>query len=125
MNAPDNFEMVDGYACFRPAGQVSLQQGIDMITDALASASSQEITRLLVDTTHLAGFEAPSVLQRFDMLEQWAFTFSRVKLALVTRPDLIDQEHFGVTVGRNRGLFGNVFSSEPEAVAWLLGQASQ
>jgi hypothetical protein len=43
-----------------------------------------------------------------------------VKCALVVRPELMDPEKFEVTVATNRGMIGNVFDSEKEAVAWLL-----
>ena len=46
---------------------------------------------------------------------------STVKVALVARTELMDPEKFEVTVGRNRGLLGNVFDCEKEALAWLLG----
>jgi hypothetical protein len=39
---------------------------------------------------------------------------------MVVRPELMDPERFEVTVARNRGLVGNVFHSEKEALAWLL-----
>jgi hypothetical protein len=38
---------------------------------------------------------------------------------MVARPEMIDPEKFGVTVGRNNGLVCDVFPSEPEAEAWL------
>jgi hypothetical protein len=33
---------------------------------------------------------------------------------------MIDQQHFGVMVARNRGLRANVFATEEEAQVWLL-----
>jgi hypothetical protein len=33
---------------------------------------------------------------------------------------MMDPEQFEVTVARNRGLVGDVFDSEKEALAWLL-----
>jgi hypothetical protein len=46
-----------------------------------------------------------------------------VKLAMVVRPEMVDPDNFEVTVARNRGLMGNVFDSEKDALAWLLGPA--
>jgi len=45
---------------------------------------------------------------------------SAVKVAMIGRPELMDTEKFEVTVASNRGLSGNVFDSEQEALAWLL-----
>ena len=33
---------------------------------------------------------------------------------------LLDPARFGMTVARNRGLFMSSFTSEPEALRWLL-----
>jgi hypothetical protein len=33
---------------------------------------------------------------------------------------MIDQQHIGVIVARNRGLRANVFATEGEALVWLL-----
>jgi hypothetical protein len=36
---------------------------------------------------------------------------------------MVDPDNFEVTVARNRGLIGNVFDSEKNALAWLLDAA--
>jgi hypothetical protein len=41
-------------------------------------------------------------------------------MAMVVRPEMMDPDKFEVTVATNRGLIGNVFDSEKEALAWLL-----
>jgi hypothetical protein len=43
---------------------------------------------------------------------------------MVVRPEMMDPDNFEVTVARNRGLMGNVFDSEKDALAWLLGPAA-
>ena len=54
------------------------------------------------------------------MAERWASISHGLHLAIIARPELIDPNHFGVTVASNRGLSANVFTSEPDAIAWLL-----
>ena len=116
-----DFQFLDGYAAFRPTGRVSFDEAVITIADALSYAMSQRVNRLLVDTTGLTGFPSPSVWERFWMASEWAaVAHSAVRLAVVARPELIDPDRFGVTVARNRGLFANVFSAEPEAIEWLL-----
>jgi hypothetical protein len=39
---------------------------------------------------------------------------------MVVPAEFMDPEKFEVTVGRNRGLFGNVYDSEKDALEWLL-----
>ena len=117
---PRAFRFFEGYAIYRPAGQLSFDEAVATISEGLRYAASRQIERLLVDSTKLTGFPAPSVWQRFWMAEEWAAVQARLRLAVVARPDLIDPSRFGVTVALNRGLVANVFSSEAEAIRWLL-----
>ena len=60
-------------------------------------------------------------MERFTVAQ--AFTEaarSAVKLSMVVRPEMMDPGKFEVTVATNRGLLGNVFDSEKDALAWLL-----
>ena len=126
MDIPEHFEMAEGYACHRPVGQVSLQEAIDLISRAIAFSRDHQIRRLLVNATGLTGFEPPGTWERFWLATQFAEAArSAVKVALVTRAEMIDPQRFGVTVARNRGLLAQVFTSEGEAWAWLLDPGIQ
>ncbi len=121
MTAPEHFKMEDGYASYRPVGKVSLQEAVLLATNAITYARENQIRRLLINCTGLTGFGSPKTLDRFQMAEQWARAGqSMVKLSVVAAAELIDPEKFGMTVARNRGLLGNIFSDEAEALAWLL-----
>ena len=114
------FEKCDGYACFRASGELSFHGAVGVVAEAISEASKHGIKRLLVDTVNLRGFPHPTTAERFYMSETWASKSAGLRLAVVARPDLIDPERFGVMVARNRGLFTSVFSSEAEAVEWLV-----
>lgn len=120
MNPPIDFELCDGYACFRPSGQVTFNEAVAVIAEAISQAVGQDIKRLLVNTTELRGFPHPTTSERYFMAERWAAVSSGLRLAVVARPEIIDPPRFGVTVARNRGLFTNVFTSEAEAIEWLV-----
>jgi len=49
----------------------------------------------------------------------------QVKVAMVLRPEMMDPDKFEATVARNRGLVGDVFDSEKDALAWLLDPAAR
>jgi hypothetical protein len=115
-----DFEMCEDYACFRPSGELSFHGAVGVIAEAISEAASQGIKRLLVDAVNLRGFPHPTTAERFFMSETWASKSRGLRLAVVSRPDLIDPMRFGVMVARNRGLFANVFSSEAEAIEWLV-----
>ena len=121
MNTPIDFEICEGYACFRPSGQVTFNEAVAVIADAISQVADKGIQRLLVDTINLRGFPHPTTSERLFMVEQWASRARGVRLAVVARAELIDPLRFGVMVARNKGLLANVFASEPDAIEWLLG----
>jgi hypothetical protein len=40
---------------------------------------------------------------------------------MITREEMVDPEKFGITAASDAGLRADVFTSESEALAWLLG----
>ena len=122
MNQPEHFEIMEDYAAFRPSGEVSLEQAVQLVTSAFVYARENQIKRLLVDATGLTGFDSPSLASRYFFVQEWARAAQgQVCVAFVTRPEMIDPQKFGIIVAENVGLRGNVFESEKEAVAWLQG----
>jgi len=120
MTAPENFELLEDYAVFRPTGRVSLAKGVQWVTSAITYCRERGIRKLLVDTCSLTGFAPPAVHTRYFFMHEWAAAAAgAVCIAMVARPEMIDPEKFGVTVGRNAGLVCDVFSLESEADAWL------
>ena len=121
MNAPEHFKIDEGYARYCPVGNVTYPEAIDMVSRVIVFSREQNISRLLINITELTGFKSPDTMQRFEFAERFANDAkSRVRIVLVARPEFIDPQRFGITVARNRGLFTNVFTSEPEALAWLM-----
>ena len=126
MNTPENFEVAEDHACYRPNRQCSFQEAVELACTAIAFARDSRITRLLIDTTKLTGFEPPNASQRFQMGERMAnAAMSVVKVAVVANPEMIDARRFGVTVARKRGLITEPFVSEADALAWLLDPQAQ
>ena len=110
------------YCCYRLSGYGSLAEAAGRVIDVINYAREQGMGKLLIDTTQWTGHPSPGTLERY----QWAEAFSEaarstVKVAMVARAELMDPEKFEVIVARNRGLLGNLFDSEEEALAWLLG----
>jgi hypothetical protein len=121
VTAPEHFQVSDGYAAFRPTGEVTLSQGVALVTVAIKFARAQKIPRLLVDVTRLTGFQPPDLIARYDMAKEWAEAGqSGLRFVMVAPAKLIDPQRFGVVVARNRGLDANIFASEEEALRWLL-----
>ena len=121
MKAPEHFEVGQDYSCYRLFGHGPLTAAAVKVIEAITFAREQRIGKLLIDTTNWTGHDSPGALERFTVAQQFTEAArSAVKLAMIVRPELMDPQKFEVTVATNRGMLGNVFDSEREALAWLL-----
>jgi hypothetical protein len=126
MTAPEHFEIMEAYSCYRLLGDGPLENAANKVIDAITFSREQGIRNLLIDTTHWTGHPNPNTFERFNWAEAFAkAALTKIKIAMVVRSEFMDPEHFEVTVARNRGLFGNVFDSEKAALEWLLNPKAQ
>jgi len=95
-----------------------------MIGSAIAHCRRERLAKLLVNATGLVGVRIPSLVDRFLMAEDWAQEAkSMVAVALVVHPEYIHPEKFGVKVAADFGLIADVYTSETDALKWLLSVA--
>jgi hypothetical protein len=121
MKVPECLEIMEDYCCYRLSGQGPLEEAASKVMEVIAFSREQRMRNLLIDTTNWTGHKSPDTWERFAWAQAFAEAArSTVKLALVVRPEMMDPDKFEVTVARNRGLMGNVFDSEKDALAWLL-----
>ena len=66
MNLPEHFHLSGDYVSYRPKGEVTFAQLIDLCSSAVSFARLYDIKCLLADTTQLTGFGPPSTLERFE-----------------------------------------------------------
>jgi hypothetical protein len=120
MPAPENFEIIGSRGIFRPVGAVTFEQAIEMVAAAMAYARERGLTDLLVSTHGLSGFQPPSTFGRYALAVKWAEAAGgALRVALVARPEFIDPQKIGVLMAQNRGVNGDVFAHESDALAWL------
>ncbi len=121
MNIPKHLEIGAHYARFSPRGNASLVAVVELVSEAIAYCRANEIGRLLADVTGLIGFTSPTLLDRFLLALEWAAAAkSAVTLALVVKPEHIDPRHFGVMVAADAGSVAETFTTEREAIEWLM-----
>ncbi len=126
MPTPENFSVEDGYVCFRPVGEFTLEAITRSIDEAIAHCGSNGMRDLLVDVREVTGFSPPTIAERFNFISQWAATSGgRVRLVVVARPEMVLEDKFGVTIASNRGMISNVFTEYDEAVEWLTNNSSR
>jgi len=120
MHMLDHMEVGEGICQFRPCGECSLVDAVDLITSAIAYCRDQSIDKLLVDVTGLVGGAIPSLVDRFLMVEEWAREGKGVVVvAMVARAEYIHPKKFGVKVAADFGLVLDVYTSETDAFRWL------
>lgn len=116
----DSFEQVGTRGFYRPVGEVSFEQAVDMVAQAMRHARSLGLVDLLANTIHLTGYAPPSVFARYAMASKWAEnTGSTLRVALVARAEVVDPQKIGVLMMQNRGGNGDVFTNEADALTWL------
>ena len=120
MNMADYLEAKSGIVEFRPRGESTLVEAVDLISKAIAFCRDRRINKLLVVTTGLAGVSIPTLVDRFLMVEEWARESNGIVVAaLVASPEYIHPQKFGVRVAEHLGLVADVFTSESDALRWL------
>jgi hypothetical protein len=120
MNTLAWFEKVGRRGFYRPEGKVTFERAVEMVAEAMALARSLGLADLLVNTQGLSGFAPPSIFARHALAVKWAEAAgSGLHVAMVARAELIDPEKIGVLMAQNRGVSGDVFTTEVAAIAWL------
>ena len=119
MNQLEDFELVGNCAIYRLKGTVPVHEGLKLTIQAVETARSRLIPKLLLDFTRMEGLVIPNDAQRyFIMREIAAAAKGTVKIAFVLPTHMI-QDKFGVLVGKNAGLTSDAFTNETDALAWL------
>ncbi|HEU5137258.1 MAG TPA: hypothetical protein VFU13_19065 [Steroidobacteraceae bacterium] len=120
MSTLKNFEQAGRRGFYRPVGVMTFDQAVEIVGEGMRHARSLELVDLLVNTGGLTGFPPPDVFARYSLALKWAQSAgASLRVALVARAELIDPEKIGLLMAQNRGVAGDVFTSEAAAVAWL------
>lgn len=113
-------EVVNAVATYRPRGDYSLVEAVELVSNAIAYCRDGGIAKLMIDGTGLIGISIPTLVDRFLMVEEWAQeSGGTVVVVLVTLPEYIHPERFGVKVAAHFGLACDVYTSEEAAWKWL------
>ena len=124
MHLPEHQELRKDIYGFRPRGECSLVEAVELIKSAIAFCRDRNVAKLLVDGRDLTGVSIPSLVDRFLMVEDWAQEAKgMVVVVLVAHAEYIHPEKFGVKVAADFGLTLDVYTSEPDALKWLTSGA--
>ena len=114
------FEQIGTRGFYRPLRHATFEQAVDLVAEAMVFARESNCVDLLVSVYGFIGLQPPTVFARYDLAVKWARSAgSKLRVAMVTPAELIDPEKIGVLMAQNRGVTGDVFTSEAAAIAWL------
>jgi hypothetical protein len=119
---PEDLELKDGYACFRPVGETTPLGFLALLEEAMNACRALGATRFLAD---LRGLSHPplTTIDRFEINERMSRFWDRgIRVSALVRPDQGDATRFGLEVARNRGLVYHVSTDEAQAVASLFAE---
>jgi hypothetical protein len=120
MPAPEHFEQIGTRGFYRPVGVVTFEHAVQNVAQAMRYAREHGLEDLLVNTLGLSGFPPPDTFERYSLAVAWAGAAGgALRVALVARADAIDPQRIGVLMAQNRGVNGDVFTNEKDALAWL------
>lgn len=115
-----SFEVVGDIAWFCASGEHDFVRGVDLVSDAIERTKDLGLHKLLVDILHISGVTPPSVEMRLWMMGEWAKAGrAAVRVAIVTRPEFMSEDRFGIAFGMNKGFISNLFTTTEQARAWL------
>jgi hypothetical protein len=120
MQPPEFFEQKGTRGFYRPVAVGTFERAVDLVAEAMRFARERGLADLLVNTCELTGFPVPDTFARYSLALKWAESAGgALRVAMVTRPEIIDPQKIGVLMAQNRGANGDVFTNETDALAWL------
>src|SRR6266550_606424 len=72
VKAPEHFEVMEGYCCFRLSGHGPLEEAASKVIEVITFSREQRMRNLLIDTTGWSGHKSPDTLERYYVAQAFA-----------------------------------------------------
>ena len=120
MQSLKHFEHVGKRGFYRPIGTVTFDRAVEMAAESMRHARALELMDLMINSIGLVGFPSPDDFQRYALAKKWAESAgATLAVALVCRPEVMDPQKIALLMAQNRGVAGDVFLNELDALSWL------
>ena len=119
LTPPEFVERVGQRAYYRPVLAVNFEQALGLFASAIEWARDQKCTDMLVNACGITGIESLTTFMRYELAVRWAQSAGTLRVALVVPEALMDPKKFAMLMAHNRGVNGDVFTDEAEALRWL------
>jgi hypothetical protein len=119
LTPPEFVERIGQRVYYRPVLAANFQEALGLCTAAVEWARDQQCTDMLVNVYGISGIESLTTFMRYELAVKWAQSAGSLRVALVVPETLMDPQKFAMLMAHNRGVNGDVFTNEAEALSWL------
>ena len=119
LTPPEFAERVGQRAFYRPVLSASFQEALGLCMTAIRWARDCNCTDMLVNVHGILGIDNLTTFMRYEVAVAWSQAAGSLRVALVVPENLMDPQKFAMLMAHNRGVNGDVFTSEAEALRWL------
>lgn len=119
LNPPEFVERVGQRAFYRPVLTAEFHDALERCMAAVRWARDAGCSDMVVNVRGIAGMEAITAFMKYEVAIAWAQSAGTMRVALVVPDHLMDPEKFALLMARNRGVNGDAFTTEAEALRWL------
>ena len=119
LTPPEFVERIGPRAFYRPVLSANFHDALQLCIQAVSWAREQGCADMLVNVYGILGLENITTFMRYEIAVAWAQAAGSLRVALVVPDELMDPQKFAMLMAHNRGLNGDVFITEAEALRWL------
>ena len=119
LTPPEFVELVGDRAFFRPVLTTDFHDALRRCMAAVQWARDAGCNDMIVNVRGISGMEAITTFMRYEVAVAWAQSAGTMRVALVVPEHLMDPNKFALLMAQNRGVNGDAFVSEAEALQWL------
>jgi hypothetical protein len=126
VSTPQFSERVGKRGFSRPTGQVTFEQGLELMADAIRWAREEQLRDILIDIRGFTLVGPLTTFMRYELGKRLAeVAGGLVRVAIIANASIIDPQKIAALVAQNRGMNVDVFASEADALKWLDTRASR
>ncbi len=119
LTPPEFVERICPRAFYRPVLSANFHDALQLCIQAVSWAREQGCADMLVNVYGILGLENITTFMRYEIAVAWAQAAGSLRVALVVPDELMDPQKFAMLMAHNRGVNGDVFITEAEALRWL------
>jgi|GraSoiStandDraft_24_1057298.scaffolds.fasta_scaffold571259_2 hypothetical protein len=119
LTPPEFVERIGPRAFYRPVLSANFHDALQLCIQAVSWAREQGCADMLVNVYGILGLENITTFMRYEIAVAWAQAAGSLRVALVVPDELMDPQKFAMLMAHNRGVNGDVFITEAEALRWL------